>query len=149
MPTPRVGMEYMVEWDRPRAAKPTAPPRLNSNPARVAVLSCTFFLRLYINLCWIHNTCETRHGMLTAVGFEPTPLRTGALNQRLRPLGQTVFASGHHKTSTVATCPRTFPPAGRFRDGLPGQPTQLSPERPGVESQWRSVSIALDQLDIA
>ena len=27
---------------------------------------------------------------MTAVGFEPTPLRTGALSQRLRPLGQTV-----------------------------------------------------------
>ena len=30
--------------------------------------------------------------MLTAVGFEPTPLRTGALSQRLRPLGQTVLS---------------------------------------------------------
>ena len=29
---------------------------------------------------------------VTAVGFEPTPLRTGALSQRLRPLGQTVLA---------------------------------------------------------
>ena len=29
--------------------------------------------------------------MLTAVGFEPTPLRTGALSQGLRPLGQTVL----------------------------------------------------------
>ena len=27
---------------------------------------------------------------MTAVGFEPTPLRTGAWSQRLRPLGQTV-----------------------------------------------------------
>ena len=30
---------------------------------------------------------------VTAVGFEPTPLRTGAWSQRLRPLGQTVHAS--------------------------------------------------------
>ena len=30
---------------------------------------------------------------MTAVGFEPTPLRTGAWSQRLRPLGQTVHAS--------------------------------------------------------
>ena len=30
--------------------------------------------------------------ILTAVGFEPTPLRTGALSQRLRPLGQTVLS---------------------------------------------------------
>ena len=28
---------------------------------------------------------------MTAVGFEPTPLRTGAWSQRLRPLGQTVL----------------------------------------------------------
>ena len=28
---------------------------------------------------------------MTAVGFEPTPLRTGALSQRLRQLGQTVL----------------------------------------------------------
>ena len=31
---------------------------------------------------------------MTAVGFEPTPLRTGAWSQRLRPLGQTVM--WHH-----------------------------------------------------
>ena len=30
---------------------------------------------------------------MTAVGFEPTPLRTGALSQRLRPLGQSVLAA--------------------------------------------------------
>ncbi len=27
---------------------------------------------------------------LTAVGFEPTPVKTGALNQRLRPLGHAI-----------------------------------------------------------
>ena len=32
-------------------------------------------------------------GMVTAVGFEPTPLRTGACSQRLRPLGQTVMTA--------------------------------------------------------
>ena len=30
-------------------------------------------------------------GKLTAVGFEPTPFRNGALSHRLRPLGQTVI----------------------------------------------------------
>ena len=30
---------------------------------------------------------------MTAVGFEPTPLRNGALSYRLRPLGQTVLTS--------------------------------------------------------
>ena len=29
--------------------------------------------------------------IMTPVGFEPTPLRTGALSQRLRPLGQSVL----------------------------------------------------------
>ena len=33
----------------------------------------------------------TQH--LTAVGFEPTPLRNGALSHRLRPLGQTVLGT--------------------------------------------------------
>ena len=32
-----------------------------------------------------------RVNIMTAVGFEPTPLRTGAWSQRLRPLGQTVL----------------------------------------------------------
>ena len=31
---------------------------------------------------------------VTAVGLEPTPFRTGALSQRLRPLGQTVLRTG-------------------------------------------------------
>ena len=30
---------------------------------------------------------------MTAVGFEPTPLRNGALSHRLRPLGQTVLTT--------------------------------------------------------
>ena len=34
-------------------------------------------------------------GQVTAVGFEPTPLRTGALSQRLRPLRQTVMFAGY------------------------------------------------------
>ena len=29
---------------------------------------------------------------MTAVGFEPTPFRNGALSHRLRPLGQTVLS---------------------------------------------------------
>ena len=37
-----------------------------------------------------HTCCHSAR--MTAVGFEPTPLRTGALSQRLRPLGQTVLA---------------------------------------------------------
>ena len=36
---------------------------------------------------------------MTAVGFEPTPLRTGALSQRLRPLGQTVLNTYFRKNA--------------------------------------------------
>jgi hypothetical protein len=38
-----------------------------------------------------HGTCTK----LTPVGFEPTPLRTGALSQRRRPLGQSVLIDVH------------------------------------------------------
>ena len=34
--------------------------------------------------------CQPVSATVTAVRFEPTPLRTGAWSQRLRPLGQTV-----------------------------------------------------------
>ena len=55
---------------------------------------------------------------MTAVGFEPTPLRTAALSQRLRPLGQTVLniensrkgkydARGYNWSSACAEKPRT------------------------------------------
>ena len=37
---------------------------------------------------------------LTAVGSEPTPLRTGAWSQRLRPLGQTVTCT-HAKRMVI------------------------------------------------
>ena len=36
------------------------------------------------------ESCSTAINM-TPVEFEPTPLRTGALSQRLRPLGQSVL----------------------------------------------------------
>ena len=38
---------------------------------------------------------------MTAVGFEPTPLRTGAWSQRIRPLGQTVDAQ-HVQTFAIS-----------------------------------------------
>ena len=46
---------------------------------------------------------------MTAVGFEPTPFRTGAWSQRLRPLGQTVSATllglpGQETPSRHAAC---------------------------------------------
>lgn len=39
---------------------------------------------------------------LTAVGFEPTPFRNGALSHRLRPLGQTVLLRGKARRQAVA-----------------------------------------------
>ena len=36
------------------------------------------------------GTCGRQGNKLTPVGFEPTPLRNGALSHRLRPLGQSV-----------------------------------------------------------
>ena len=48
---------------------------------------------------------------VTAVGFEPTPFRNGALSHRFRPLGQTVLAgaktdstSGRHARTQRAPC---------------------------------------------
>ncbi len=38
--------------------------------------------------------CILWHIKMTAVGFEPTPLRNGTLSHRLRPLGQTVLIAG-------------------------------------------------------
>ena len=40
---------------------------------------------------WIAGHISAHGVILTAVGFEPTRLRTGASSQRLRPLGQTVM----------------------------------------------------------
>ena len=52
--------------------------------------------------CAAVNTSTSRHttasrislrGKVTPVGFEPTPLRNGALSHRLRPLGQSVLGT--------------------------------------------------------
>ena len=48
---------------------------------------------------------------MTAVGFEPTPLRTGAWSQRLRPLGQTVILKSskcYHQCFCYFFGPRSF-----------------------------------------
>ena len=72
---------------------------------------------------------------LTAVGFEPTPFRTGALSQRLRPLGQTVLMQstnmefkelGHLQRSSNQGA--RWPP-GRLH-GCGPQPLPLSPAAP-------------------
>ena len=41
---------------------------------------------------------------MTAVGFELTPLRTGALSQRLKPLGRTVLALAKNTSKYNGLC---------------------------------------------
>ena len=47
-------------------------------------------------ICHMIPVCVllAHHNAVTPVGFEPTPFRTGALSQRLRPLGQSVLVEG-------------------------------------------------------
>ena len=61
---------------------------------------------------------------MTPVGFEPTPLRTGALSQRRRPLGQSVLLA-------VGTKTILFPQAAQNlgRRGF-GAPTRVPAMRP-------------------
>jgi len=48
-----------------------------------------------------HTSTHTHHRPLTtAVGLEPTPLRTDALSQHLRPLGQTVLGAAKNHNAT-------------------------------------------------
>ena len=52
---------------------------------------------------------------LTPVGFEPTPLRTGALSQRLRPLGQSVLIDVHFLFEKRCRRGRPIPRRRRLR----------------------------------
>ena len=70
-----------------------------------------------LRACYLHNS-------VTAVGFEPTPLRTGALSQRLRPLGQTVSPS---KRAPEGRAPKRTP-------ATHARTTVAHPRRPG--SLW-------------
>ncbi|KAM7540977.1 hypothetical protein Aperf_G00000030803 [Anoplocephala perfoliata] len=68
-----------------------------------------------------HHYHGWRKGPLAAVGFEPTPFRTGALNRRLRPLGHAtdtplLYSITHttttlHATSLLITTPSSSPPS--------------------------------------
>ena len=50
---------------------------------------------------------------VTAVGFEPTPFRNGALSHRLRPLGQTVLSEGKCHVLNEGVRPRPPIPVGK------------------------------------
>jgi hypothetical protein len=60
---------------------------------------------------------------MTPVGFEPTPLRTGALSQRLRPLGQSVLVS---MCEFPGTYKNDLPSNGPCRIGLKCKPVTSS-----------------------
>ena len=50
--------------------------------------------------------CSKNRKNLIAVGFEPTPVTTGALNQRLRPLGHATTT--HHQSSHINLVSKPF-----------------------------------------
>ena len=84
---------------------------------------------------------------MTAVGFESTPLRTGALSQQLRPLGQTVLTWAWHGCiwRTPATYARNHsrPGFGRLRESEGGWPGRSPPSIKrvlGLASNLRSDS---------
>ena len=58
------------------------------NPQCVHILSPQL---LAYSVAMLQGAWASQRLQMTAVGFEPTPLRTGAWSQRLRPLGQTVL----------------------------------------------------------
>ena len=82
-----------------------------------------------------HTHTARRVRAMTAVGFESTPFRTGALSQRLRPLGQTVpgyfgklvarprwrgpAASGGAPWYFIPATPTTTPAGARAERGRP------------------------------
>ena len=69
---------------------------------------------------WEGNPGVHDHRM-TAVGFEPTPLRTGAWSQRLRPLGQTVLTKWPLVLVGQALCTSIHTTARKHSCILPGE----------------------------
>ena len=136
---PNCNLRFFVHTHRRHASKParahTHMPQdqLGDNmPHNIFVPS--FSLRV----CSLHDalTCAMRWRVnvapapakqalspkLTAVGFEPTPLRTGALSQRLRPLGQTVLCGlegrGHGGVHITRACTVWSETEGRCHHGI-------------------------------
>ena len=72
---------------------------------------------------------------LTAVGFEPTPLWTGAFSQRLRPLGQTVMLPRQTSQGIILATEMTSRIAGS------------GSVRAQLSAAWRAPACPLRNLD--
>ena len=84
----RGSKDSLPEWSKGVGSSSTSASCAGSNPTTV-----TYFVFLLASSCGnpiAYGCSEPNGNKMTAVGFEPTPLRTGACSQRLRPLGQTV-----------------------------------------------------------
>ena len=90
---------------------------------------------------------------VTAVGFEPTPLRTGALSQRLRPLGQTVVRAvqdmtagfANHETDKCMDADARFALLAFFLH-IPAK-TKANMHQPGIKPgshRWQRCILPLD-----
>ena len=72
-----------------------APPRHTSSAVCVDKHQRELFMAPdKTSIIWKEKQRDICCAQMTAVGFEPTPLRTGAWSQRLRPLGQIVLMQG-------------------------------------------------------
>ena len=115
MRAPIAGLPWKRACERevgriPRGSWSAATPRLPAGS------SCPFWPEAQAGLLWLRGPLPARvHAgpwagpgeAMTAVGFEPTPLRSGALSRRLRPLGQTVLPL-LEKKPTFGICGLTY-----------------------------------------
>ena len=113
--------------------------------------------------CAAVDTFTTRHstangislpGKVTPVGFEPTPLRNGALSHRLRPLGQSVLGSTfwHQDICSATTLGVSFAlpgvswSAAEVRFFPPARPAPGSQPLVGRVSSWREATLSLSPV---
>ena len=88
---------------------------------------------------------KKRHSQMTAVGFEPTPFRNGALSHRLRPLGQTVLSthgrqglSPQNPFNACSTKPHLLshcPPCLSADQESPSKRKEETPHKPNKEAK--------------
>jgi hypothetical protein len=122
----------MAQW---RRCRPTGPGIAGSSPAEV------------IDFAWhpAHAERKNKAKRVTTVGFEPTPLRAGALRQRPGPIGQTIMADASVKKDNGKTTLREETPNrcsyGVRANALPDWRPKPAPEttRPNCASRQARV----------